>query len=92
MLCTTAVIAGHNLDSEVPANMPAKLNKAEILGTIFERPGMLETKCEGGHVTPLLSNDKKFASGMYRADKTRAEINKPYGVGEFMYFLEGSVT
>ena len=96
MLCTTAVIAGHHLGAEVPANIPAKLNKAEISGTIFERPGMLETKHEDGHVTleftSLLSSDKKFASGMYRSDKIRSEINKPYVVDEFMYFLEGSVT
>jgi uncharacterized cupin superfamily protein len=29
---------------------------------------------------------------MYRSSKTRIEVNEPYGVDEFMYFLEGSVT
>ncbi len=29
---------------------------------------------------------------MYRSGKTRFEINQPYGVDEFMFFLSGSVT
>lgn len=56
---------------------------------------MIETD-HGGNVTldvtTLLSSDKKFASGMYRSGKVRSEINEPYGVDEFMFFLEGSVT
>ena len=39
-------------------------------------------------VDALLSGDKKFASGMYKSGKTRAEITEPYGVDEFMYFPE----
>ena len=39
-----------------------------------------------------LSSDGKFSSGMYKAGKSRYEITEPYGVDEFMYFLEGSVT
>ena len=57
---------------------------------------MIATTHEDGHetldVTTLLSSDGKFASGMYKSGKTRAEITEPYGVDEFMYFLEGSVT
>jgi len=75
---------------------PAKIGKADIAGDIFDRPDMLESTHEDGHktldVTTLLSSDKKFASGMYRSGKTRAEITEPYGVDEFMYFLEGGVT
>lgn len=74
---------------------PAKINKEDIAGKIFERPDMIKLT-QGGNttldVTTLLSSDKKFASGMYRSGKVRAEINEPYGVDEFMYFLEGSVT
>ena len=96
ILGTVAAIAGHHEGNETPANVPAKLSKADLSGTIFERPDTLETKHQDGHVTldvtSLLSSDKKFASGMYRSGKTRAEINEPYGVDEFMYFLEGSVT
>lgn len=75
---------------------PAKMSKADIGGEIFTRPDMLETVHEDGHktldVTTLLSSDGKFASGMYKSGKTRAEITEPYGVDEFMYFLEGGVT
>ena len=72
------------------------MSKADIAGGIFDRPGMLEITHDDGNttldVTTLLSSDKKFASGMYKSGKTRSEINVPYGVDEFMYFLEGGVT
>lgn len=74
---------------------PVKMSKADIAGGIFDRPDMLETAHADGHttldVTSFLSSDKKFASGMYKSGKTRLEIAEPYGVDEFMYFLEGSV-
>ena len=82
-------------DNRAPM-LPAELSKADIAGEIFERDDMLKTTHDNGHVTldvtSLLSSDKKFASGMYRSGKTRFEISEPYGVDEFMYFLEGSVT
>ncbi len=57
---------------------------------------MLETKHAGRNVildvTTLLSRDKKFASGLYPSGKPRSEIVEPYGVDEFMFFLEGGVT
>jgi len=78
------------------AVLPQKISKAEIAGDIFSRPGMIATKHDDGHetldVTTLLSSDKRFGSGMYRSGAVRAEIKEPYGVDEFMYFLEGSVT
>jgi uncharacterized cupin superfamily protein len=43
-------------------------------------------------VTSFLSSDGHFASGMYRSGAVRIEIDEPYGVDEFMYFLEGGVT
>jgi uncharacterized cupin superfamily protein len=74
---------------------PAKISKDDLTGRIFERPDMIETD-HGDHVTldvtTLLSSDRKFASGMYRSGKVRSEITEPYGVDEFMYFLEGGVT
>ncbi len=74
---------------------PAKISKEDVAGKIFERADMIEID-HGTHttldVTTLLSSDKKFASGMYRSGKVRSEIDEPYGVDEFMYFLEGSVT
>lgn len=75
--------------------IPAKISKSEIAGAIFERENMIETKHESGNVTldvtTLLSSDKKFGSGMYRSGKSYFKITEPYGVDEFMYFLEGSV-
>lgn len=74
---------------------PAKISKEDTAGKIFERADMIKTDL-GDHktldVTTLLSSDKKFASGMYRSSKVRFEIDEPYGVDEFMYFLEGGVT
>ena len=88
-------IAGSN-DDEVPqAVRPAKISKADMGGAIFGRPDMTETTRDGNttlDVTTLLSSDGKFASGMYRSGKVRAEIREPYGVDEFMYFIEGGVT
>ncbi len=77
------------------AVVPAKISKDEVAGKIFERENMIETKRDSGNVTldvtTLLSSDKKFASGMYRSGKSYFEATDPYGVDEFMYFLEGSV-
>jgi len=74
---------------------PAKIGKSDLSGKIFERDDMIVTKHESGNVTldvtTLLSSDKKFASGMYRSGKSYFETTDPYGVDEFMYFLEGSV-
>lgn len=76
--------------------VPAKMSKDDIGGKIFARPDMVTTTHDDGHttldVTTLMSSDKKFASGMYRSGKTYFEATDPYGVDEFMYFLEGSVT
>lgn len=81
---------------EQAAVVPAKISKTELAGSLFERADMIETTHEDGHttldVTTLLSSDGKFASGMYRSGKTRIDIDQPYGVDEFMYFLEGGVT
>jgi hypothetical protein len=86
-------IAAHH---EKEAVLPAKISKADTEGAIFQREDMTETEHDNGNVTldvtSLLSSDKKFASGMYKSGKTRSEIDEPYGVDEFMYFLEGGVT
>lgn len=94
-LLAAVAIASDN-EAKKESVLPAKLNKADISGEVFKRPDMLETTHDDGHttldVTSLLSSDKKFGSGMYRSGKVRFEINEPYGVDEFMYFLEGGVT
>lgn len=94
MIGAGVVAMGAHHESE-GMHHPAKISKEDISGKIFERPDMVE-KDHGDHVTldvtTLLSSDKKFASGMYRSSKVRSEIDEPYGVDEFIYFLEGSVT
>jgi uncharacterized cupin superfamily protein len=93
MIAFATAIASHH---ETTAVHPAKISKADATGEIFARDNMIETTRDNGHttldVTTLLSSDGKFASGMYKSGKTRAEINEPYGVDEFMFFLEGGVT
>lgn len=74
---------------------PVLMNKADLAGAMFARPEMIQSEHDGNttlDVTSLKSSDGRFASGMYRSGKVRAEIDKPYGVDEFMYFLEGGVT
>jgi uncharacterized cupin superfamily protein len=74
---------------------PAKMSKADIAGGMFERAATNGTVHDGSavlDVTSLESSDGKFASGMYKAGKSRSEITEPYGVDEFMYFLDGGVT
>lgn len=92
MLAAAAVAISARHETVV---MPAKISKSDLSGKIFERDDMIETKHESGNVTldvtTLLSSDKKFASGMYRSGKSYFEATDPYGVDEFMYFLEGSV-
>jgi uncharacterized cupin superfamily protein len=77
------------------AVLPAVISREDIAGHIFDRPDTVETT-RGGNtildVTTLKSTDGKFASGMYRSGKVRFEVSEPYGVDEFMYFVEGGVT
>ena len=89
-------LASGSFAAENDTVVPAKINRADISGDIFNRETMIKTTHEDGHttldVTSLMSSDKKFASGMYQSGKTRSEITEPYGVDEFMYFIEGSIT
>jgi uncharacterized cupin superfamily protein len=75
--------------------LPAKISKADMQGAIFERPDTVRTT-RGGNtvldVTTLESSDGRFSSGMYKSGTSHFEIDEPYGVDEFMYFLEGGVT
>jgi len=93
IIAFVTAIASHH---ETVAIHPAKISKSDAAGEIFSRDNMIETTHDDGHttldVTTLLASDGKFASGMYKSGKTRSEINEPYGVDEFMFFLEGGVT
>ncbi len=82
------------VSAEEAPNLPVVVTKDQISGSIFD--GTTPTKHADGHVTSdvtsLISSDKKFSSGMYRSGKTRIPVTEPYGVDEFMYFIEGSIT
>lgn len=78
-----------------PAVHPVKITRADQAGDIFERDDVVETTRDGNttlDVTTLLSSDGRFGSGMYRSGAVRFEVNEPYGVDEFMYFIDGGVT
>ena len=87
----TAIAAHH----ENSVAHPAKISKSDTAGEIFARDNVIKKTRKDGHttldVTTLLASDGKFASGMYKSGKTRLEINEPYGMDEFMFFLEGGV-
>ena len=74
---------------------PAKLSQTALEGAAFDDPSTTITEEEGEKIldfTSLKSSDGKFASGMYKAGPQTFDITEPYGVDEFMFFLEGSVT
>jgi len=75
--------------------LPAMISKSDMQGSIFDRPETARTP-RGDFtvldVTTLISSDGKFASGMFRAGKSRFDVDEPWGVDEFMYFVEGGVT
>ena len=74
---------------------PAKLSVTDLAGAAFERPETVVTQEGDAQIldfTSLKSSDGKFASGMYKAGPQTFDITEPYGVDEFMFFLEGSVT
>lgn len=81
--------------SAADAVQPVKLTQAQVAGAVFEDYEPV-VKTEGGNTTHdvevFLSQDKQFDAGMYRSGKVRAEITTPYGVNEYMHFLEGGVT
>ncbi len=88
MLCYT--LAAHAGGAQ-----PAKLSSADLSGAAFDHPETVITETTGGAIldfTSLKSSDGKFASGVYKAGPQRFDITEPYGVDEFMYFLEGDVT
>jgi uncharacterized cupin superfamily protein len=81
--------------SAADAVHPVKISKVQIGGAIFDDYEPV-VKTEGGNTTHdvevFLSMDKQFDAGMYRSGKLRADITEPYGVNEYMHFLEGGVT
>lgn len=77
------------------APRPAVIDAADIGGAAFEGADVLRQERNGNvtlDVTSLKSSDGRFASGLYRSGKVTIDISEPYGVDEFMYFLDGGVT
>lgn len=74
---------------------PVKMSKAQIAGDIFKDYEPL-VSTHGDNTTHdvevFRSSNELFDAGMYRSGKVRHEINEPYGVHEYMHFLEGGVT
>ena len=74
---------------------PVKMSKAQIAGGIFEDYEPVVSTHNGNtthDVEVFRTESGLFDAGMYRSGKVRAEIDEPYGVHEYMHFLEGGVT
>jgi len=74
---------------------PVKMSKAQIAGGIFEdyEPVVSTHGDNTTHdVEVFRSKNDLFDAGMYRSGKVRHDIAEPYGVDEYMHFLEGGVT
>jgi len=74
---------------------PVKMSKEQIAGRIFEDYAPVVSTHDGNttHDVEVFRTDSGlFDAGMYRSGKVRAEITEPYGVHEYMHFLEGGVT
>lgn len=93
LLCASAGLAATAAAAD--AVQPIRITKAQVAGAIFDDFEPV-VKTEDGNTTHdvefFLSKDRKFDAGMYRSGKLRAEIRQPYGVNEYMHFLEGGVT
>jgi len=74
---------------------PILISQAQIAGGIFEDSAPIVSTKNGNtteDVEVFLSKDQQFDAGMYRSGKVRMDITEPYGVNEYMHFLEGGVT
>jgi uncharacterized cupin superfamily protein len=75
---------------------PLVISKQEIASDIKKHPRVTQETHEDGtkalDVFSMLSSDSKFVVGKYQSEATREMVNEPYGVDEYMHFLEGGVT
>lgn len=89
-----AACLGQSLHAD-PAIHPVKMDKAQIAGGIFQDYEPVVATHDGNtthDVEVFLSSNRQFDAGMYKSGAVRAEITAPYGVNEYMHFLEGGVT
>jgi uncharacterized cupin superfamily protein len=100
----TAVLVACALLALAPAvraedAQPRKLSQEELAGGAFRDPAAV-VKREESERGPYTTRDLEafrsagghFDAGVYRSGAARLAIDEPYGVDEFMYFLEGGVT
>jgi len=90
---STSVLADHHEENTIVK--PAKISKEIVAGDIYNHPDMVKETNNGNttlDVTTFIGSDGKLGSGVYRSGKVRFEITEPYGVDEFFYVLEGSIT
>ena len=63
---------------------------------MYVRPSMTKTTHEDGSialdVTSFLSTDGKYETGMYRSAASHITVNEPWGVDEFFFVIQGSIT
>lgn len=92
--CLVLTVAGGNVQA-ADAVHPVKMSAEQIAGRIFEDYKPLVSTNNGNtthDVEVFRTASGLFDAGMYRSGKVRAEITEPYGVHEYMHFLEGGVT
>ncbi|MGB5247509.1 MAG: cupin domain-containing protein [Woeseia sp.] len=92
--CFGFVLGKHEV-SAATVSHPVIMTKLQIEGQIFKDfEPVVET--HGADTTydveAFLSSDRHFDAGVYRAGKSRYDIQEPYGVDEYMHFIEGGVT
>ena len=95
LLCTFLLLVLAAPAQAGDAVHPIKMSKAQIAGGIFEdyEPVVSTHNVNTTHdVEVFRTASGLFDAGMYRSGKVRAEIDEPYGVHEYMHFLEGGVT
>ncbi len=80
---------------------PTVISGEDFKANVFARPGVvtksekssLDTDYTSKDFMPFTSSDKKFFVGMFQTEgHHRYDIDKPYGVDEYMHFLKGGVT
>lgn len=97
-LCMPAIasLLGANISFAESPLHPSVMSKADIAADITQQKNVVVEKSKHGgntfDITSMLSSDKKFIVGKFQAGPSRSEINEPYGVDEYMHFLEGGVT
>lgn len=95
VLFTLLLLVVHSSVLAGEAVHPVKMSKAQIAGGIFEdyEPYVSTDNGNTTHDVEVFRTESgQFDAGMYRSGKVRFDITEPYGVNEYMHFLEGGVT